>query len=51
MAIEKTIIRTKIKIERRVTSVPESVNKGFELISAIFLATLSKVKIHLLGKS
>jgi hypothetical protein len=51
MIIERTITRMKIKTEKRVTSVPESVNKGFELISAIFLTTLSKVKIHLLSKS
>ena len=51
MIIDRKITRMKIKIEKRVTSVPESVNKGFELISAMFLTTLSNVKIYLFGIS
>jgi len=48
--MEKQIIRKKIIIERRVTSVPERVKSGRENKLGRSLAKLSKFKFHLAQK-
>ena len=47
MTIDSTIIRIKIHMEKRVTSVPESVKRGLEENSGNFLKKLSKFNVHL----
>ena len=46
-ATEKEITKKKITSERRVTSVPESLNSGLEINSAIFFVKLPKSNGHL----
>jgi hypothetical protein len=45
--MEMQIIRRKINMERRVTSVQERVKRGFEINWAKSVRKLSKLKFHL----